>query len=106
MLQKFEHIRSRQCIDQRLMEKYDDVLQKFVEEVNEVGVIFETNRHSPPIAINFPKTAGAIQWARTLFKRIKVGFVCSDVTCGGNGLLSSPGCLVKVPVVCSAVFCG
>lgn len=72
MLQKFQHIRSRQCIDQRLMEKYDDVLEKFVEEVNEVGAIFEKHKDHPPVAINFPPTAGAIQWCRALFKRIKV----------------------------------
>jgi hypothetical protein len=72
MLQKFQHIRSRKCIDQRLMEKYDDVLEKFMEEVNEISGIFEKQKHKPPVAINFPPTVGAIQWSRALFKRIKV----------------------------------
>lgn len=72
MLQRFQHIRSRECIDRRLRDKYDDVLRKFVEEVNAVDLLFNQQRSRPPVALNLPKTAGAIQWARALFQRIKV----------------------------------
>ena len=71
MLRNFEHIRSRQTINERLMKKYDDILDKFVEEVNVLDRLFEQHKSKPPISKNQPPIAGAIRWARSLFLKAK-----------------------------------
>jgi hypothetical protein len=47
-------------------------LLKFREEVDEIAHLFRRDKANPPIARDAPPVAGAIQWARSLFLRIKV----------------------------------
>ena len=71
MLLRFQHIRSRDAINVQLKEKFNDVLEKFSEEINQIEFIFDSNQHNPPCSRNQPPVAGAIRWAHSLFLRIK-----------------------------------
>ena len=44
---------------------------QYRKELEAVHGIFVTQRASPPVAKNHPPVAGAIQWSRSLFYRIK-----------------------------------
>ena len=71
MLLQFEEIPSRDSITKQLNEKYNDVLDKFCEEVAAIGQLFQKDKDHPPRARNQPPVAGSILWARSLFLRIK-----------------------------------
>jgi dynein heavy chain len=71
MLQNFQHIKTRETITTQLALKYDDVLEKFSQEMDTVQRIFNEQRDAPPSGRNLPPTARAIRWARALFLRMK-----------------------------------
>jgi dynein heavy chain len=71
MLQDFRTIRTRKAINEQLQKKYDDVLLKFVDEVNDIKALFNKDKDSPQISKNQPPVAGSIRWAYSLFLRIK-----------------------------------
>ena len=71
MLQNFQHVRSREAINRQLRLKYDDVLTKFCQELDDVDKIFQQHRAHPPAPISMPPVAGAAKWARGLFQRVK-----------------------------------
>ena len=71
MLQNVQHIRSRETINRQLEMKYEDVLEKFCQELSEVQLIFHRHKDDPPHAIHMPPVAGPVKWARSLFHRVK-----------------------------------
>eukprot|EP00048_Salpingoeca_helianthica_P012901 m.192885 g.192885 ORF g.192885 m.192885 type:complete len:4604 (+) comp15437_c5_seq116:137-13948(+) len=71
MLQNFQHIKTRETITTQLALKYDDVLDKFSQEMDTVQRLFNEQRDAPPSGRNLPPTARAIRWAHALFLRMK-----------------------------------
>ncbi|XP_063051673.1 dynein axonemal heavy chain 10 [Engraulis encrasicolus] len=71
MLLKFKHIRSREAINNQMMQKFNDILTQYCKEVDIINDIFLKHKDSPPLNKNQPPVAGAIYWERSLFYRIK-----------------------------------
>ncbi|XP_074463065.1 dynein axonemal heavy chain 10 [Larus michahellis] len=71
MLLNFKHIRSRETINKQMMMKFNDILDQYCKEVENVKQIFVQNLKDPPLYKNQPPVAGAIYWCRSLFYRIK-----------------------------------
>jgi len=53
------------------MEKLSAILVQFGREVDQVKFLFASSCQRPPLASHQSPTAGAIQWSRDLFARIK-----------------------------------
>ncbi|KAL3287845.1 hypothetical protein HHI36_002303 [Cryptolaemus montrouzieri] len=71
MLIKFKHMETRQVILDRLMSKFDVILDQFMKEVLEVDNIFTRNRRHPILCRNFPPKGGSIYWVRLMFYKLK-----------------------------------
>ena len=71
LLQNFKTMESRPAIQRQMMLKYTDILIQYSREVDRVKRIFEANQQAPPTSRNQPPIAGAIQWTRSLYHRIK-----------------------------------
>ncbi|KAG5280454.1 hypothetical protein AALO_G00060150 [Alosa alosa] len=71
MLLKFKHIRSREAINNQMMQKFNDILAQYCKEVDIINDIFLKHKDNPPLNKNQPPVAGAIYWERSLFHRIK-----------------------------------
>lgn len=71
LLQNFKNLKSRAVINKQMMDKFSDVLKRYSIELQRTKEIFEENMNSPPIAKSQPPIAGAINWSRQLFYRIK-----------------------------------
>ncbi|KAK9891062.1 hypothetical protein WA026_013388 [Henosepilachna vigintioctopunctata] len=71
MLIKFKHMETRQVILDRLMSKFDVILDQFVKEVLEVDNVFTRNRRHPILCRNLPPKGGAIYWVRLMFYKLK-----------------------------------
>lgn len=71
MLLRFKNIRSREAINTEMMKKFTDILLQYMKEVDMINEIFQKNQYGPVLAKNHPPIAGAIAWARFLFKSIK-----------------------------------
>ena len=71
LLLKFKHIRSREAINNQMMQKFRDILVQYQKEVDTMEKLFSTQREAPPLHKNHPPIAGAIFWERALFHRIK-----------------------------------
>ncbi|XP_045466201.1 dynein axonemal heavy chain 10 [Harmonia axyridis] len=71
MLLKFKHMETRQVILDRLMSKFDVILDQFMKEVLEVDNIFTRNRRHPILCRNFPPKGGSIYWVRLMFHKLK-----------------------------------
>ena len=54
-----------------MMEKFDDILQQYSKELQQIANLFEKNRGKPPVYKSYPPIAGAIQWAASLFESAK-----------------------------------
>lgn len=55
----------------QLMEKLNAILVQFGREVDQVKMLFNAQCARPPLASHQSPTAGAIQWSRDLFARVK-----------------------------------
>ncbi|XP_072207474.1 dynein axonemal heavy chain 10 [Excalfactoria chinensis] len=71
MLLNFKNTRCREAINKQLMMKFNDILDQYCKEVENVKQIFVQNLTDPPLFKNHPPLAGAIYWSRSLFYRIK-----------------------------------
>lgn len=71
LLQNFENVKSREAINEQMMDKYKDVLQRYRIELNKTKDLFVTMQASPPYSKNQPPRAGSIHWCRLLFHKIK-----------------------------------
>lgn len=87
MLLKFKHIRSRKAINDRLMQKFEDILKQFEKEVATMEDLFHEGSETPALYKNHPPVAGSIFWERSLFHRMKhtiVRFLTMDEMMEGN----------------------
>jgi dynein heavy chain len=71
LLSKFKDVKTRKSIEDKLHEKYEDVLIKYEKELAEMHELFEQGKKNPPISKNMPPKAGAIAWSRSIMGRIK-----------------------------------
>eukprot|EP00061_Rhincodon_typus_P013254 g39516.t1 len=71
MLLRFKHIRSREAINKQMMRKFNDILSQYSKELDIMNSLFTNNANNPPVTKNQPPVAGAINWERSLFHRIK-----------------------------------
>ncbi|KAK3281453.1 hypothetical protein CYMTET_10756, partial [Cymbomonas tetramitiformis] len=71
LLQNFKSIKSEGAINRQMMDKFNDILEQFSREIDTTREIFEANKHAPPVTRNQPPVAGAINWMRSLFQRIR-----------------------------------
>jgi len=71
LLLKFKHIRSREAINNQMMQKFRDILVQYQKEVEIMDDLFQTQKDEPPLHKNHPPVAGSIYWERSLFHRIK-----------------------------------
>ncbi|XP_052801261.1 dynein axonemal heavy chain 10-like isoform X3 [Mya arenaria] len=71
LLLKFKHIRSREAINNQMMQKFRDILVQYQKEVEIMDDLFQKQKDDPPLNKNHPPIAGSIFWERSLFHRIK-----------------------------------
>jgi dynein heavy chain len=71
LLQNFKSIKSEGAINRQMMDKFNDILEQFSREIDTTRDIFEANKARPPVTRNQPPVAGAINWSRSLFQRIR-----------------------------------
>ena len=71
LLEQFQTIKSRKSIQEKLMQKFDDIISQFDRELKDIWNIFNLHKDSPPILPNLPHTFGAIQWAGSLYMKAK-----------------------------------
>ena len=71
LLTKFQNIESRESINRQMMEKFDDILGRYEEEVDIATKLFRKQNLSPPMNKNSPPIAGAISWAKRLYLQVK-----------------------------------
>ncbi|OAE19678.1 hypothetical protein AXG93_1847s1410 [Marchantia polymorpha subsp. ruderalis] len=71
LLQSFKTVKSEGAINKQMMEKFNDILTQFIKEIDYMREIFRSNMDSPPTTRNQPPVAGSINWARSLFGRVR-----------------------------------
>ncbi|CAG5126036.1 unnamed protein product, partial [Candidula unifasciata] len=71
MLLNFKHLRSREAINNQMMQKFKDILVQYGKEVDTMDQLFNELKDNPPLYKGYPPTAGSIFWNRSLFHRIK-----------------------------------
>ncbi len=71
MVCTFEAIEGRKSIHKHLKERYKDILQQYVKELNCFSGMFKKKKNNPPIHRSFPPVCGSISWARDLYLRAK-----------------------------------
>ncbi|KAJ8963302.1 hypothetical protein NQ318_018771 [Aromia moschata] len=71
MLLKFKHMETRQLIQDRLMLKFDVILDQYMKEILIVEDAFMRNKRHPILPKNTPPHGGAIYWVRLLFNYLK-----------------------------------
>ena len=75
LLQKFKHIRSRPVINNQLMNKFNDILKQYTKEVDVIADLFRKHQTSPTVFKLLPPSAGALEWERSLFIRMKATII-------------------------------
>nr|XP_023024309.1 dynein heavy chain 10, axonemal [Leptinotarsa decemlineata] len=71
MLLKFKHIETRQMILNKLMLKFDVILDQYMKEVLAVDDNFTRNKRHPILCKNIPPSGSAIYWVRLLYCKLK-----------------------------------
>ncbi|KAL2608323.1 hypothetical protein R1flu_026896 [Riccia fluitans] len=71
LLQSFKTVKREGAINKQMMEKFNDILTQFIKEIDYMRDIFKSNMDSPPTTRNQPPVAGSINWARSLFGRVR-----------------------------------
>jgi dynein heavy chain, axonemal len=72
LLRKFKSILHRENLAGSLNSKYQIVFQNYGREIHKVERIYQDQKSGPTLCRNMPPTAGAIAWARHLYKRLAV----------------------------------
>ena len=65
------HAAAGSSIKQQISDRYKDILEQYMREMDSVKRLFSTYKDKPIIHKNFPPVAGAISWARNLYLRAK-----------------------------------
>ncbi|CAH2003821.1 unnamed protein product, partial [Acanthoscelides obtectus] len=71
MLIKFRHIETREAILNKLMLKFDVILDQYMKELLQVDDNFTRNKRHPVLCRNTPPQGGAIYWVRLLYYSLK-----------------------------------
>ncbi|XP_060518939.1 LOW QUALITY PROTEIN: dynein axonemal heavy chain 10 [Cylas formicarius] len=71
MMLKFKHIETREMILDKLMKRFDVILDQFTKEILSVDDNFTRNKRRPVLCRDAPTHGGAIYWARLLFYKLK-----------------------------------
>ena len=71
LLLKFQNIKSREVINQQMMNKLHEILKQYEKEVDQINDMFIKTKQCPPLSTGQPPVGGAILWERSLFERIK-----------------------------------
>jgi dynein heavy chain, axonemal len=71
LVTSFETIKSRGPINAHIAARYQDILQRFSEELEQLEQLFVDGKANPPKVKDYPTVAGAIAWATALYKRAK-----------------------------------
>jgi len=71
LVTSFETIKSRGTINAHIAARYQDILQRFSEELEQLEELFMAGKSNPPKVKDYPTVAGAIAWATALYKRAK-----------------------------------
>ena len=77
LVQSFQNIggsssgSDQQSIKQQISDRYKDILEQYVRELDAVNNTFNSLKDRPPLYKNYPPVAGAIAWARDLYLRAK-----------------------------------
>jgi dynein heavy chain len=71
LLDKFKSIETRPKIKECLQDKYQDVLLRYANELEEMQEIYQQNHTNPLRPKNMPENSGKIAWARSIVTRIK-----------------------------------
>lgn len=58
-------------IKQQISNRYNDILEQYVHELEAIKLLFVANKEKPPLYKNYPPVAGSIAWARDLYQRAK-----------------------------------
>jgi dynein heavy chain len=71
LLCKFKNVDTRKAIKDELDGKYENVLGRYIEEVEEMDELYNLYKEDTPIPKNMPPRSGSIAWARSIITRIK-----------------------------------
>ncbi|KAH1015210.1 dynein axonemal heavy chain 10 [Dendroctonus ponderosae] len=71
MMLKFKHIETREVIQNKLMQKFDVILDQYTREILIVDDNFTRNKRHPILNKDMPPNGGAIYWVRLLFYKLK-----------------------------------
>lgn len=71
LLQNFKNIESRDVINEKMGEKFADILKQYGTEVHRMSTVFHNEKGSFVPPKNTPLVAGKISWARGIFDRVK-----------------------------------
>ncbi|XP_030756931.1 dynein heavy chain 10, axonemal [Sitophilus oryzae] len=71
MMLKFKHLETRQTIQNKLMQKFDVILDQYIREVLAVDDTFTRNKRHPILNKDNQMHGGAIYWVRLLFYKLK-----------------------------------
>ncbi|KAL9651290.1 hypothetical protein ABK040_001243 [Willaertia magna] len=65
------HSQDKDSINQKMMLKSIDILEKYGEEVENIYQVFINEKKNPPRTKNMPPVSGSIYWSHSLFERIR-----------------------------------
>ncbi|XP_056647538.1 dynein axonemal heavy chain 10 [Diorhabda sublineata] len=71
MLLKFKYIETREVIMNKLMSKFDVILDQYIKEILMVDDNFTRYKRHPILYKNMPARGSAIYWARLLYYKLK-----------------------------------
>jgi dynein heavy chain len=71
LLKNYQAILHRENLRTDLDSKLSVIFNNYGQELAEIELIYEKNKHNPPIARNMPPVAGNITWARHLLRKIE-----------------------------------
>ena len=71
LLKNFQNIRGQGTINKQMTQKVTDIMDQFAREITLSRSMFNKNLRDPPVSRNQPPVSGAIQWSRSLFKRVR-----------------------------------
>ncbi|XP_050294970.1 dynein axonemal heavy chain 10 [Anthonomus grandis grandis] len=71
MMVKFKHIETREMIQNKLMQKFDVILDQYTREILTVDDNFTRNKRHPILNKDMPLSGGSVYWVRLLFQKLK-----------------------------------
>ena len=71
LLKNFQNIRGQGTINKQMTQKVTDIMDQFAREITLSRSMFTRHLRDPPVSRNQPPVSGAIQWSRSLFKRVR-----------------------------------